>query len=72
MWGVECLGLIDSDILGEFDLIIDAIHNAVLFFKGPFPCSAQSVPLDFMMRGPILSFTIGHNTYRLFLILELR
>lgn len=64
--GVECLGLMGSDILGEFDLIIDAIHNAVLFSRDPLPCSAQTVPLDFMMRVPILSVIIGYNTYRLF------
>lgn len=64
--GVECLGLIGSDILGAFDLVIDAIDNTVIFSREPLICSPQAVPLDFFMGIPILPVIIGPNRYRMF------
>lgn len=64
--GVECQGLLGLDILGEFDLIIDALENRVIFSSEFLSPSHQAVPLEFFMGIPILSARIGSDIYRMF------
>lgn len=64
--GVECLGLVGSDILGVFDVIIDAMQNIVIFSKDPLAYYHNAIPIDFLMGIPILTAIIGSDSFRMF------
>lgn len=64
--GVSTSGLIGSDILGVFDLIIDSPGNTVTFATENLTCAGHAVALDSFMGIPIISVVIGFAAYRMF------
>jgi hypothetical protein len=64
--GVQTSGLLGADLLGTFDLIIDAPGSTVTFSTDELECDGDVVPLDSFMGIPILSAQIGSAAYRMF------
>lgn len=64
--GVQTAGLLGADILGEFDVMIDALSNSVTFSTDELHCDGEVVPLDAFMGIPIISAQVGTASYRMF------
>jgi hypothetical protein len=64
--GINTTGLIGADVLGVFDLIIDAPGSTVTLSTEKLKCAGHPVPLDSFMGIPIIFAIIGSATYRMF------
>jgi hypothetical protein len=64
--GIKTTGLIGADILGVFDLIIDAPRSTLTLSAENLTFSGNAISLDLFMGIPIISVDIGDNKYRMF------
>lgn len=64
--GIATAGIIGSDILRSFDIIIDAPGNTITLSTDYLTYAGDAVPLDFFMNIPIISTVIGSAAYRMF------
>jgi len=64
--GVECAGLLGADVLGQFDLLLDASHNIVAVSTAELQHSGQFLRLDEFMGIPIVSVKIRGADFRMF------
>ena len=64
--GVQTAGLLGADVLGEFDVMIDALSSSVTFSTDELHFDGEVVPLDAFMGIPIISTLIGTASYRMF------
>ena len=64
--GVPCVGLLGVDVLGRFDLILDAAGARLTVSTAELQHSGHSIPLDEFMGIPIVTARIGDSDHRLF------
>jgi len=64
--GVETTGLLGTDILNSFDIILNGLENSIIISLSPLDHQGQVVKLDQFLGIPILSATINGNEYRMF------
>ncbi len=64
--GVECRGLIGTDILGKFDHLLDASSGTVTISTGDLEHTGRTLPLSESMGIPILTARIASSDYRMF------
>jgi hypothetical protein len=64
--GTPTSGLIGADILGSFDIIIDAPANSITFSTAQLEFNGQSISLDLFMGIPIVSANIVDAEHRMF------
>jgi hypothetical protein len=63
---VPTAGLLGSDILNAFDIIIDALKGKILATKDELHFDGNPIPLDEFMGIPILSTRINDTEFRMF------
>jgi hypothetical protein len=63
---VECVGLLDADILGRFDFVLDAPNGKVTISTKELDHDGLTVRLDEFMGIPIVSARIRGIDYRMF------
>lgn len=64
--GVECRGLIGTDILGKFDHLIDVSNGNITISTSSLEHSGTKLPLSEMMGVPLLKARIANNEYLMF------
>jgi hypothetical protein len=64
--GVRTAGLLGADILGAFDIVIDAPGGSITFSAEEVACDGEAVSLDYFMGIPIVPVQIGLAAYRMF------
>ncbi|MBL9140876.1 MAG: hypothetical protein JNK53_03325, partial [Phycisphaerae bacterium] len=64
--GVECVGLIGSDVLFNFDVLFDCPHEKIEFSKEELDLDGMPVPLWEFMGLPLLMAEIAGTDYRKF------
>lgn len=64
--GVECRGLLGTDILGKFDHILDVNGATASISADGLELAGQALPLSEFMGIPILTARIGGNDYQMF------
>ncbi len=64
--GVQCAGLLGTDILTRFDHIIDCDEKTVAITSGDFECCGKALPLSSFMGIPVLTARIAGQEYRMF------
>lgn len=64
--GMECSGLIGTDILNKFDHIIDVSGGTHTISSGVLHCTGHELPLTWFMDIPIIQANIKGNDYNLF------
>jgi hypothetical protein len=63
---VPCAGLLGTDVLGQFDLIIDGLGNTVRVSRDTLTHAGSPVELDSFMGIPIVEVRIDDSKYRMF------
>jgi len=64
--GVECRGLIGTDVLGQFDHLLDVPSGTVTISTGDLDYTGKTLPLSEFMGIPILTARIAGSNYRMF------
>ena len=64
--GVECSGLLGTDVLGRFDHILDTAGGRLTVSTTELSHDSQSVRLDEFMGIPIVTTGVGGSGYRMF------
>ena len=62
----DCAGLLGSDILGQFDWILDCAQNTAECSPAELAFSGHQLPVDDCMGIPVLSATIAGKQYEMF------
>ncbi len=63
---VECAGLLGADVLGRFDLILDAPAGTLTASTSDLELSRVAIPLDEFMGIPIVTGKVRGREYRFF------
>ena len=64
--GRDVDGLLGTDILNEFDLVIDIPQSRVRFSTATLDCQGDRVPLSFVMKVPTLTAIIDATPTMMF------
>ena len=64
--GVRCQGLLGADVLGSFDLVLDAPSAVATLSTDELPQVGHPVSLDQLMGIPTVSAQIRGNTHQMF------
>jgi len=62
----ETDGLIGTDILNRFDILLDVPNSRACFSTATLTCEGERLPLDFVMNVPILTAVIDATPMKLF------
>lgn len=64
--GVNCAGLIGTDILNSFDIFFDVSQKKCLLSKKPLEIEGNQIPIELQMGLPALQIRVANNKLKAF------
>jgi hypothetical protein len=64
--GRKADGILGSDILNQFDILIDVPQSRVSLSNTELACDGEALPLEFCMNVPILAAEVDGNPVKMF------
>jgi len=64
--GTTCQGLLGTDILNRFDLLLEVEHERLTISDSELPLEGHALPLEQFMGIPIVSAQVAGQTHRMF------